>query len=317
MGAEKQRLPIWGSGRGLLAAALMVSSLGVGAAGPTIIDDRGSRVDLPGPARRVVTLTPALTETVCALGACDRVVATDRFSQWPTAVRSLPKVGGLEDTQVERIVAARPDVVLVAVSTRVIDRLESLGLKVVALEPRTLDEVHQVLRRVAHLLDRSPMAEPVWQQIQQQIDTAAALIPAGVRGQKAYFEVASTPHAASKSSFVGELMARLGLVNVVPSQWGPFPALNAEWVVRSQPDWIFGSAMEVHGMSARPGWSAIPALMQQRVCGFNESQMDTLMRAGPRLGEGALNLAHCMTAATARDLRRSGAVSGMPKASGP
>ena len=286
-------------GWGLLAASLIAWTPQVIAAGPTLIDDRGSRVELSQPARRIVSLTPALTETVCALGACERLVATDRFSQWPTSVRALPKVGGLEDTQVERIVAARPDVVLVAVSTRVIDRLESLGLKVVALEPRTLNEVHQALKRVAHLLDREALVEPVWKSIQQQIDAATALVPKSVRGQKAYFEVASTPHAASTSSFVGELMARLGLVNIVPSQWGPFPALNAEWVVRSQPDWIFGSALDVQGMAARPGWSTLPALTLKRACGFTEPQMDTLMRAGPRLGEGALTMAQCVASAAA------------------
>lgn len=260
----------------------------------SVVDDRGVKVEITRPVHRIVTLTPSLTETVCALGGCDRLVATDRFSQWPAQVRTLPKVGGLEDTGVEQILALRPQVVLVASSTRVIDRLESLGLKVIALEPRTLGEVQRVLDKVAELLDRPQASSRVWNDLQAQIDDAARQVPQSARGQRAYFEVASTPHAASQASFVGELMSRLGLLNIVPAAWGPFPALNAEWVVRSQPDWVMGSWTDIQGMPARPGWSALPAFKHQHTCGFTEAQMDTLMRAGPRLGEGARWLAHCM-----------------------
>ncbi|MGS0759207.1 ABC transporter substrate-binding protein, partial [Roseateles sp. GG27B] len=73
------------------------------------------------------------TETVCALGACERLVGVDRYSNFPASVDKLPKLGGLDDTQVETIVALRPDVVILAPSSRAQDRLASLGLRVVVL----------------------------------------------------------------------------------------------------------------------------------------------------------------------------------------
>ncbi len=280
---------------GVCAILLLAGWTPAWAAVASVVDDRGVKVEVALPVRRIVALTPSLTETVCALEACERLVATDRYSKWPPSVRSLPKVGGLEDTRIEQIVALRPDVVLAASSTRVIDRLESLGLKVVALEPRTLTEVQRVMEKIATLLDRPRAAQRTWQELQAQIDEAARRVPASARGQRVYFEVASTPHAASASSFVGELLIRLGLSNIVPGSWGPFPALNSEWVVQSQPDWIMGSQIEVQGMHRRPGWSTLPALKFQRVCALNEEQMDTLVRAGPRLGEGARTLSQCLT----------------------
>ena len=292
MGGRTRFPAVWVSG--LIGLCLLLGAVASRAASVSIVDDRGVRVELVQPIRRVVTLSPSLTETVCALGACARLVGTDRFSQWPPTVRSLPKLGGLEDTQVERIVSLRPDVVLVAVSARVIDRLESLGLKVVALEPRTLAQVQQVLHKVDEVLGKSPAPQKVWQRIQEQVDEAAKLVPGDVRGQRAYFEVASTPHAASEASFVGELLTRLGLLNIVPAKWGPFPALNAEWVVKAQPDWILGAAMDVQGMTARPGWSSLKALKVHKACAFTEAEMDALMRAGPRLGEGAQTIAKCL-----------------------
>jgi len=62
---------------------------------------------------RIITMLPSMTETVCALGACDRLVATDRYSGWPAQVRALPKTGGLVDPAIELIVSLKPDLVLV------------------------------------------------------------------------------------------------------------------------------------------------------------------------------------------------------------
>jgi ABC-type hemin transport system substrate-binding protein len=72
-----------------------------------LVDDRGRRIELPAPARRIVSLLPSLTETVCALDACDRLVGVDRSSNWPASIAALPRLGGLEDTQIERLVALR------------------------------------------------------------------------------------------------------------------------------------------------------------------------------------------------------------------
>ena len=93
----------------------------------TLQDGRGATLVLAAPPQRIVSLLPSLTESVCALGACARLVGTDRFSNSPTSVIDLPKLGGIDDAQIERIVALRPDVVLLSTSARVIDRLESLG----------------------------------------------------------------------------------------------------------------------------------------------------------------------------------------------
>jgi len=83
-------------------------------------DDRGAALLFPAPPARIVSLVPSLTESVCALGACARLVGTDRYSNWPAEVLKLPKLGGLDDAQVERIAALAPDVVLAAPSARIV-----------------------------------------------------------------------------------------------------------------------------------------------------------------------------------------------------
>lgn len=280
-----------------LAVALAVASallLGSAARAASVVDDRGRTVELPAAPQRVISLLPSLTETVCALQACGRLVGTDRFSNWPASVLALPKLGGLEDTQIERIVALKPDLVLASGSSRAIDRLEALGLRVVALEPKSLQDTERVITKVAQALGDAAAGPALWQRMQARISAAAARVPAGVRGQTVYFEVASAPYAAGEASFVGETLKQLGVANIVPSTLGPFPKLNPEFIVRAQPDIIIGTTRAVAEMPARPGWAALRALREQRHCGFASAPWDTLVRPGPRLAEAAELLADCL-----------------------
>jgi iron complex transport system substrate-binding protein len=259
-----------------------------------LLDDRGVQHRLAAPPQRIVSLLPSLTETVCALQACKRLVGTDRYSNWPASVQALPKLGGLEDTQIERLVALKPDLVLVASSARAIDRLEALGLRVVVLEPRTLQDTERVIVQVARVLGDAPAGPALWQRLQARVAAAAARVPADLRGRKVYFEVASAPYAASEASFVGENLARLGMGNIVPAALGPFPKLNPEFIVRAQPDIVMATASALAEMPSRPGWAGLLALRERRSCGFAPQPWDTLVRAGPRLAEGAEFLADCL-----------------------
>src|SRR4051812_47686422 len=114
----------------------------------TVKDDRGVSVTVQQAPRRVVTLLPSLTETVCQLGACGRVVGVDDFSNWPDAVGKLPHVGGLNDVNIERVVALKPDVVLLSSTARALPRLQQLNIPVVGLDIKTLDDVRRVSRIV-------------------------------------------------------------------------------------------------------------------------------------------------------------------------
>lgn len=277
-----------------LLALLLLALLALRAAAVEVVDDRGVTVQLAAPPQRIVSLLPSLTEVVCELGACDRLVGVDNYSNWPVQVGTLPHVGGLEDANIETIVALKPDVVLLAASSRAMGRLQGLGLKVVALEPKTLADVRRVIGKVAQVLgsDRAPA---VWERINSGVDAAARSLPPGLRGKRVYFEVNSAPYAASEASFIGELLARVGAANVVPGQLGPFPKLNPEFVVRADPEVIMVSDRNAQALRNRPGWDRIQAVREQRVCMFTAEQGDVLVRPGPRMAEGAQLMVQCLT----------------------
>jgi iron complex transport system substrate-binding protein len=265
------------------------------AATAAVLDDRGKPVALAAPPQRIVSLLPSLTESVCALGACSRLVGTDRYSDHPASVLALPKLGGLEDVQVERIVALRPDVVLAAPSSRVVERLESLGLAVVVLESRNHADVRRSLAVLATMLGEPARGPTLWADIERQLQDAAATLPPALRGQRVYFEVDATPYAAGASSFIGETLQRLGLLNIAPAALGPFPKLNPEFVVRARPEVVMATARNLAEMPRRPGWRSLAALQQHRSCGFDAARYELITRPGPRLGEAALVLAECLS----------------------
>ncbi|WP_299764470.1 helical backbone metal receptor, partial [Ramlibacter sp.] len=162
----------------------------------TVTDDRGQQLAIGRPPQRIVSLLPSLTEMVCALDACARLVGVDDYSNFPASVRALPHLGGLEDARIESVVALRPDLVLTPTSSRALDRLQALGLNVLALEPRTFADVERVLGVLGPVLAARD-AGSAWRQIQQGVDAAAAALPSARRGTSVYFEVGSGPYAAS------------------------------------------------------------------------------------------------------------------------
>jgi iron complex transport system substrate-binding protein len=273
----------------LWLALLLVATSGAFA----MTDDRGVEIKLREPPRRIVTLLPSLTETVCELGACDRLVAVDDYSNWPARVQSLPHVGGLDDASIERIVALRPDIVLLDATARALPRLQSLGVPVMGLEIKTLQDVDRALRKVAQLL-AVPGADAIRKRIDDGVEQAARSLPPQARGLAVYFEVDEGPYAASASSHIGELLSRLGAANVVPGSLGSVPKLNPEYVVRADPQVIMLGEQEARGLAARPGWSRIRAIRDNRVCVFSRVQSDVIVRPGPRLAEAATLLADCL-----------------------
>lgn len=262
----------------------------------TLRDDRGRDVALPAVPRRIVSLLPSLTESVCALGACDRLVGTDRFSNAPERVRALPKLGGLDDPQIERIVALRPDLVLLSTSARAAPRLEALGLRVAAFRSDTMADVARSLRALAGALGDPAAAERALAAIDAELAAAAAALPAALRGARTYVEIDATPYAAGEASFLGATLTRLGLAHAVPAALGPFPKLNPEFVVRAAPTLVVASTENAAAMRGRPGWASIPALAQGRVCALPSERFELLVRPGPRVGEAARRLVDCLRA---------------------
>ena len=261
-----------------------------------VTDDRGVSVTFAQSPQRIVSVLPSLTESICALDQCHRLVGVDRYSNHPASVRSLPVVGGGLDPNIEAIVALRPDVVLLAVSARVSERLESLGIKVLALESKNHADVRRVLKKLGALLEIPDAvgADRLWRVIDASVEAAAQSLSPKAKNTRVYFEVSRGPYAAGEASFIGEILTRLGVKNIIPASLGPFPRINPEFVVRANPGLIMVGSRNMQPMASYPGWSNIKAVKEQRICIYSADESDVVVRPGPRMAEAARIMAKCI-----------------------
>lgn len=257
-------------------------------------DDRGVEVRLNAYAQRVVSLLPSLTESVCALGKCSVLVGVDRFSNWPKTVDRLPRLGGIADANIEGIIQLKPDLVLLEKASPIIPRLQSLGVPVMAFDVQSMTDVQRTLRQLDLVLGTSESG-PLWDRIQLEIARASRNLSPAQKSIRVYFEVNSAPFAAGKTSFIGELLDRLGVQNIIAEKMGAFPKINPEFVVQSKPNLIMSSEASGVQLADRPGWKSIPAIRDGRVCSFTPAEADVLVRPGPRMGEAASIIAACIT----------------------
>ena len=251
--------------------------------------------DTTKPAQRIISLLPSLTETVCALGACNRLVGIDRYSNWPESIAKLPRMGGGIDPNIESIVALKPDLVLMAGSARGIERLKSLGLTVLTLEPKNYADVQLALGVVGKALGvPSKDSDRVWRDINAQVEEISKSVPQYAKAQRVYFEVSPVPFGAGENSFIGETLQKLGAKNILPAAMGLFPQVSPEFVVRAQPDIIMVGDSNLSDMQARPGWTNLSAIRTGRVCTFTSKESDVLVRPGPRMVEASRLMSQCL-----------------------
>ncbi|QWE11000.1 ABC transporter substrate-binding protein [Polynucleobacter sp. es-EL-1] len=276
-----------------IALFFIAFSLAVFSKPVSVADDRGVVLTFDAPPQRIISLLPSLTESICALGKCANLVGIDRFSNWPKSIQDLPKLGGMADINLERIVQLKPDVVLLEKASPVITRLNDLGIKTFALDVKSMEDEERALKKLDLVLGTSESAR-VWNQIQQEITRANKQLNLDGKTLRVYFEVNPAPFAAGRSSFIGEILTRLGLTNIIPESLGPFPKINPEFVVQSKPDLILLSESTATDIQKRPGWNTIPAVSKNRICTFNAQQNDVLVRPGPRMGEAAFIISQCI-----------------------
>ncbi|MBX5465316.1 MAG: ABC transporter substrate-binding protein [Clostridia bacterium] len=238
-----------------------------------VVDDLGRSVRIERAPRRVVSLGPSNTQILFAVGAGSRVVGVDQFSTEPAAARKLPKVGGLTDPDFEAIVARQPDLVLTTDinAQPVVQRLESLHVPVLVLNPKTLSGVHHDIELVGRVLDLQAQAAAVVRAMtarEERVESRVADIPAS-RRVKVYYEVWENPEmTAGPGSFIDDLIRRAGGVNIADDAQSPWPEYSVERIVAHDPDVILtpfaaGYQQLLHGQ--RPAWSSIRAVRQHRV----------------------------------------------------
>ena len=275
-------------------ALLLLAGLAFAAWPLSVRDDLGREVRLEAAPARLVSLVPSHTETVCALGACERLVGRDTFSDYPPIVRSLPDLGSAFAPDLEALVALSPDLVLVDEFSGAVDAVAALGIPVYAGTPQRLEEIFELVEQIGALLGAAEAAADLIERLQADLDAVAARVE-GRTPPTVFYEVDPSPYSVGPESFIGTLITLAGGANVVPSDVGDFPLVDPEFIVAADPEVIVLAdapyGVDLAAVRARPGWATIRAVRDGRVYELEAVEGDMLSRAGPRVAEALAVLA--------------------------
>jgi len=263
-----------------------------------LTDGLGRLVVLDEAAQRVVSLAPSNTEILFAVGAGDRVVGRDEFSDYPAEAASIESVGGsMGEYSVEAIVALKPDLVLAAEinSPELVKQLEDLGLTVYYLaNPKTIEEMYVNLEIVAQLTgeDSTKLTDSLKARV-AAVDEK--IMPLSAR-PSVFYEIDATdpakPYTYGPGTFGDLLITRAGGFNIGSELTDSYPQISLEQIVVSNPmvillgDSMWGVTPE--SVVARPGWETIEAVKFNRIFPIDDN---LISRPGPRLVDGLEQLA--------------------------
>jgi iron complex transport system substrate-binding protein len=257
---------------------------------PTSIAAANGTVVIKARPRAIVSLSPTATEMLYAIGAGSQVKAVDKYSDYP---KSAPRTSLDElSPNVEAIVSYRPDLVVVpGDSTGLTARLKVFGIPVLSLPPaETLADAYEQYDQLGQATGHVQAARAEAAHVKSQIARIVSEAPKSNVGQTYYYELDQTYYSVTSSTFIGKVLGLLGLRNIAdraPSaaSSGGYPQLSAEFIVQSNPDWVFLADTICCGQSARTvaaraGWSTMKAVQKGQVVALND---DIASRWGPRI----------------------------------
>lgn len=279
------------------AATTAAQAGGAAAAFPrTITDSSGTVVTIAAPPQRIVSLSPGATEILYAIGAGARVIATDRFSDYPAAAKVLPK---LEYSQpsAEAAVALAPQLVIMTTRQREqVQQFRDLKLTVLYVEEgESIDAVYRTIALFGEITGETSAATQLVSSMRARIDRVTAAVADVRQGPRVFYELSADLYTVAPATFIGGMLSALKAQNVAAGATSPFPQLTAEAVLGADPEVVilsdaaFGESLQTVG--ARPGWAAVSAVKNRRVYPIDA---DIVNRPGPRIAEGMEALARAL-----------------------
>jgi iron complex transport system substrate-binding protein len=266
----------------VIALALLACGRpGSGARGTVVVDDAGDSVSVRAPAARVVSLIPATTELLFAIGAGAAVVGRTQWCDYPPEALRVPDLGPGINPNLEAVLAARPDLVVLYNSAQhatVAARLRELGIPAIRVNTDALADVERVGRLLGRLMGHTRGADSV----SAAFDTAlAAAGAAGRRERKRVLILVweQPPMTLGRGSFLSELVERAGGENVFGDIASSSAPVSIEAVSARDPDLILTAAAGPASIVDRPEWQVVRAVRERRLLRITGTEYD---RPGPR-----------------------------------
>jgi len=261
----------------------------------TVTDMTGREITLDEPAKRVVVLTAADCEVLYAIGAGDTIVGRGEYCNWPSEVMDIPAIASGRETNLEQILALKPDLLIMGSMDQPkeqVDALENAGVHVVVSDADDIEGTYTAIELLGDLMGKRETADKLVSDMKATFDEITAN-STGDGSETIYFEVSPIQYglwAAGKNTFMGEISDMLGVKNIFDDVdgWG---SVSEEQVIERDPDYIVTISMyfgegptPIEEIVSRPAWENISAVKNNKIINL---QNDELSRPGPRLADGA------------------------------
>jgi iron complex transport system substrate-binding protein len=255
----------------------------------TITDDLGNEVTIEAEPQRIVSMAPNHTEILYALGLGDKVVGVTEYCNSPPEAQEKPKVGGFSNIDLEQVVGLNPDLVLgTSIHAQSVGpALAERGLKVVLIDPETVEDVLEKIVLVGKVAGREETAIALADELRGRIEATMARVQKAEHKPRVYWELSNDLYTAGPGSFIEDLITRAGGINIAADTKEQWPQLNLEALILADPEVIvladhpYGETAE--GVKARPGWADISAVKNDRIVEILDDNL--VSRPGPRMAE--------------------------------
>jgi iron complex transport system substrate-binding protein len=262
-----------------------------------VTDEAGRRVRLPLKIDRIVSLAPNLTEIVYAVGAGDRLVGDTTFCDYPAEAKNVAKVGDTMHPSAERIIALKPQIVLVSTASQLeafTKQLDAQQITVYVTNPQSLEDVFRSIQTLGDLFGHHDATATLVSELRQRA-AAVEVATKQIKSIKVFYQLSDSPlYTIGRESYLTDMLRRAGGVSVTADVPGAFPRFSDEAALAARPEAIIlptGGSMGNANSNVVAALKNSPAVLGNRVYKLNE---DHLSRPGPRLVDGLEEIARVL-----------------------
>ncbi len=226
---------------------------------------------------KIVSLSPAMTENIFALGAAQDLVGVTTFCDYPEEAKKIYKIGDFSNPSLERIVGLKPDLVIVNLpeQMRIKRQLEKLKINIFISSPRTLDDIYNEIIEIGRIVKKQQAADSLVNHMKKHISRVDKSSK-----KRVYIELSPRPLVTiGAPSFLNELLEMAGAENIFADLGKDYPVVPQEEVIKRNPDIII--VLHPVSIKDRMGWQMVTAIKNNKV--YTTLNQDHLMRPGPRL----------------------------------
>lgn len=265
---------------------------GLRAESNSFVDDQGQVVQLEGAPQRIVSLAPNITEILFAIGLGDRVVGVTEFCTFPKGAQAVEKVAGFNTLSVEKIIAAKADLVLASRGNdrEGVETLRKMGVPVFGVEIQSIEQLLERIERLGKLGGVEEQATALRQALEKRVGQVRARVDSLEERPRVMWGYLGEPvYTAGGNTMIDDVFELAGGTNVGRLAPGAWPQVSLETMVSWAPEVIITTdnmgeerafEKKLEEMRRTDGWKSLPAMRDRRVYNIDG---DLLNRAGPRL----------------------------------